>query len=165
VNEKAPVVTTGLIVSSCGAFLGSKDLAAQVGALFKHIIHTARIDAVRRCDVVLILALPMSEPDIDSIIERKPIGFGFRGVPIKHRLVLIFESDLGNIDSAAAVWSSTRVLADSAAMPPKVLAVKNGKPDLWRVRLFHYETNHSPDTRHYSLCGAPKPDNWGLSHH
>jgi len=117
-------VKTGLIVSGCGAFLGSKNLAAKVDTLFKHIIHTAWIDAIRRCDVVLILALPMSDPDIDSIIERKPVGFGFRGGSIKHQSILIFESTFGNVDSASTVREPAQVLADSAATSPKALCGK-----------------------------------------
>jgi hypothetical protein len=161
---KNPVFTTGLHVSNCGAFLGSKILATKVDALFKHIIHTAWIDAIRCRDVMLIFAPPIAEPDINSIIERKPVRSGFRGGSIKHQSILIFESTFRNVDSASTVREGAQVLADSAATSPKAFAVK-WKPDPPQVRLFHYQANHSPDTRQYSLCADRKRDYWGLSRH
>jgi hypothetical protein len=159
VNEKTRSSRPGFIVSNCGAFLGSKILAAKVDALFKHIIHTAWIDAIRRRDVMLIFAPPIAEPDINSIIKRKPVGFGFRIGSIKHQSILIFESTFGNVDSASTVRESAQVLADSAATSPKAFAVK-WKPNPPQVRLFHYEANHSPDTRHYRPCADRNRDYW-----
>ncbi len=49
-------------------------------ALFQHIIHATRINSIARGNIVLELAQPMTRPDIDSVIIREAIEFGFRSV-------------------------------------------------------------------------------------
>jgi hypothetical protein len=122
--KKSPALKPGFVVSGSSASLSSNIFAAKVNTLLKHVIHTTRVDTIRRGNVVLILALPMAEPDINSVIKSETVRFGFRIVPIKHRSILIFESAFGNVDSASTVRESAQVLADSAATSPKAFAVK-----------------------------------------
>src|SRR5262245_60687937 len=51
-------------------FRGGDRLASDVEPLVQHIVHAALAYIVARRDRVLIFASPMSEPDIDYVIER-----------------------------------------------------------------------------------------------
>ena len=52
---------------------GSDRFASDVEPLVQHIIHAALVYIVARRDRVLIFASPMSEPDSNSVIERKSV--------------------------------------------------------------------------------------------
>jgi hypothetical protein len=61
-------------VSGSSTFFGSNCLAAEVNTLLQNVVHSARIDPVRSCYVVLIVALPVQQPYIHGIFKRKSIG-------------------------------------------------------------------------------------------
>ena len=54
-------------------FRGSDRLASDVKPLVQHIVHATLVYIVAGRDRVLIFASPMSEPDINSVIERKSV--------------------------------------------------------------------------------------------
>jgi len=52
---------------------GSDRLASDVAPLVQHIVHVALAYIVARRDGVLIFASPMSQPDINRVIERESV--------------------------------------------------------------------------------------------
>ena len=52
---------------------GSDRLASGVEPLVQHIVHAGPIYIVAGCDRVLIFASPMSEPDINRVIEHQSV--------------------------------------------------------------------------------------------
>jgi hypothetical protein len=66
-----PLVVTLTIRTSLGSATGSDRFASDVDPLVHDIVHAALAYIVTRRDHVLIFASPMSEPDINSVIERE----------------------------------------------------------------------------------------------
>ena len=54
-------------------FRGSDRLASDVEPFVEHVVHTALAYIVARRDRVLIFASPMSEPNINGVIERESV--------------------------------------------------------------------------------------------
>jgi hypothetical protein len=55
------------------SFRGGDRLGSDVEPFVQHVVHTALAYIVAGRDHVLIFASPMSEPDVNSVIERESV--------------------------------------------------------------------------------------------
>jgi hypothetical protein len=68
-SAREPLASKAILCDR-GPCRGGDRLASDVEPLVQHVVHAALAYIVARRDRVLIFASPMSEPDIDCVIER-----------------------------------------------------------------------------------------------
>jgi hypothetical protein len=96
-------------------FRGSDRPASDVAPLVQHVVHAALAYIVARRDRVLIFASPMSEPDINSVVECKSVCHARRLRPRKTASAVGFRSQASG---RVAEPSCVRLRCTDAPRPP-----------------------------------------------